>query len=169
MKKSHIHLLHLALACVGIAWLLLSCRGGLQYADYQEVEGRQWHLQDTLQYTIPASARDASPMLRACVRTTKEYGYKELVLKMELLDGDETVLSRILPIQLHSRNLLDAFREGLPVAASYSDPVQVSLKAGKEYTIRITHLMRLNTVEGIVDVGLLLEEPQSGSPPTMIR
>lgn len=140
------------LCCLGMTFIM-SCQGDLYYADYKNMPQGIWDSRDTLSFIIPPSAQDADVELTISIRNTKEYKYESLALRAFVVDylgcvrKDMTIA--IMPDGKQSKI-------GAICAYNSSEPVKMHLKAGRRVTLRLSHRMRLNPIEGITDVEITL-------------
>jgi len=153
MIKNRLHTLSLY---VGLLCLILlgACQDSLFYTHYQDIPEQKWDSQDTLFFSIPPSDTDLDVAVTLGVRTHASCSYKDIVARAQLLDGDSVVSSIPLNITLYNN---DEPAHGLRVCDHFSRPQPLRMKAHHDYTLRVTHLMRLNPLDDIVSVGITVE------------
>lgn len=134
--------------------LLVACQDNLYYTLYQDMPQQTWDSNDSLYFSIPPSDTDLDVAVTLGVRTNASCSYKDIVARAELLDGDSVVSSIPLNITLYNN---DAPPHGLRVYDHYSRPQSLRMKAHHDYTLRVTHLMRLNPLDDILSVGIVVE------------
>ena len=171
MKAICSYLKMLVFSGLGMMMLFSSCQDGLHYANYQHLPHNQWSSRDTLIYSLPMTNHDIDTWFSVSVRSIHTYQYKDIVVKAELMRGKQTVSSYTFPINLDRKERSSAWaaKESLPIANRYSVPTLLHLKGGEQYILRITHIMRLEPLDGITDVGVFLEQHQSDGFPTIMR
>jgi gliding motility-associated lipoprotein GldH len=141
--------------------LLLTACDDTVYHGYNAVDGDVWKPKDTLVYRyVPNRSRDVSGMyvLRAGVRVTAGYEYRNLVLRVEsyvpgaaMSPGVDTVVCKVYDNE--------GRREGSTAGLLYqlsSNAVQTVSLLGDTVVFRISHLMDDDSLRGVSDVGLKL-------------
>lgn len=142
---------------VGMA-LMVSCQEDLYYAEYKELSQCEWDSRDTLAFEIPVSESDKDVNVVVGVRSTSRVQYSDVVVSVQLLCDDHVVSSTPVNVRLYEGKKAEG--DGLLVKCSYSRPQPLHIKAGHRYVLRLTHRMRLNPMEEIPAVGVMVEEGQ---------
>lgn len=151
-------LFHTLYIYVGIfsLFLLTACQDNLYFTLYQDLPQRQWDSNDSLYFNIPPAEQDLDVVVTFAVRTTSSFRYKDVVARAELLAGDSIISSIPLDISL-SKDDEDASSHGLLMSDNYSKPQSLHMHAHHKYTLRVIHLMRLNPLDEVVSVGIIVE------------
>ena len=149
----------MGLSCAGI---LCSCQDSPRFSCYGQVDREAWYSEDTVVMSVQemdellcgTSAQDVEVVLG--VRYTAEYRYRKLSLLWELTDENQVVARDTVHFSLYNNEGKSQGRGFV-----YFDKVQpskrVTLKAGRNYELRVTHLMQLNPIEGITDVQVMMK------------
>ena len=156
MLKASTGILALLTGILGTA-LLLSCQGSLFFSEYQPIPHRQWDCADTLEFRLPVADTDTDLSLTVGVRSDYTFDCEKVVVKVEQRIGKRTVATDTLHVVFYADNGKGT-GVGFPIADNYSSPKPFHLKAGKSYTLRLSHLMRQNPLNGSPSVGIFLEK-----------
>lgn len=154
MRRSRTHIFLILCAAALSLCVLASCRGKTYHSEYRNLPQRQWSSRDTLRFDIPQVEADAEVLISVALRNTSHFRYKEIVMRLEILEGRKVVASTRLTVTPERRFL---FNE------SHSKPQLFRLKAHKTYAFRLTQIMRLSPLDEITDVGILVADNQSVS------
>ena len=136
--------------------LFTACQDNLYYTLYQDMPQRQWDSNDSLCFSIPLTEHDLDVAVTLGVRTTASFHYKDIVARAELLDGDSVISSTPMNITLYN-NDGEGTSGGILVTENYSKPQALHMRANHHYTLRVTHLMRLNPLDEVQSVGIIVE------------
>lgn len=144
------------LVCLVGVLTLVACQKGLYHAEYHDLTSSGWDSRDTLVFELPATAHDQALGLTVSVRSTSRFGYCEVATQVEVLcDGQVTAVMPIsVPMCEAAGHPLGG---GVMMRTHMSEPEPLHLKAGHHYTLRLTHRMRLNPLEEVLAVGVVLE------------
>ena len=153
MKRVHTYLIIIGTLCLT---LLTACEGSLYYTLYQDMPKKQWDSNEPLYFNIPPTAQEMDVAVTVGVRTTSLFPYKDIVARAELLENDSVISSLPLNITLYQGE--GATQEGMLMRENYSRPQALHMKANQNYALRVTHLMRLNPLEEVQSVGILVEK-----------
>lgn len=145
-----------------IMWLLstvffVSCQEALFYSHYEHVSSTGWNNCDTFVFDIPQTEKDETLSLQLCARTTDGYEYNSIAFSTEILADSIPVACDTIYINIYDERG-NAKGVGFPYAEIASEPKAITLKAGKNYQIRITHAMRLNPLQNITETGVTLQK-----------
>lgn len=136
--------------------ILLSCQESLFYSEYKTVPRAQWDSRDTLSFQLPVTERTFDATLTVSVRRRQDYDYKTIALSIEHLLNGMLVSTDTLHITLYDEDG-QSLGHAFPISDNYSHPLPLHLGKGESHTLRITHIMRLNPLDGIPDVGIFVE------------
>ena len=137
--------------------ILTACQDNLYYTLYQDMPQQAWDSNDSLYFCIPPAEHDMDVAVTLGVRTTSLFRYKDIVARAELLDG-EAVISSI-PLNITLYNNSEKARQGrFLLNDNYSRLQSLHMQAHHHYTLRVTHLMRLNPLDEVTSVGIIVEK-----------
>ena len=131
----------------------LSCQDSLFYSEYKEISNSQWNSHDTLVFQLPTTEQTVDATLTISVRTRQDFEYKTIALTVEHLLNNSLVSTDTLHITLYDTNG-QSLGKGFPISDNYSRPLPLHIKENEHHTLRITHTMRLNPLEGTPNVGI---------------
>lgn len=143
------------ISCLGMA-TILSCQDSLFYSEYKNISQALWDRRNTLTFHLPDTERPTDASLSISVRARQDFRYKTIALSVAHLLNDSLVSIDTLHITLHDANgqsLGNAFY----ISDNYSRPLPLHIGKDEHHTLRITHIMRLNPLEAISDVGVFVE------------
>jgi gliding motility-associated lipoprotein GldH len=115
-----------------------------------------WDSNDSLCFSIPPAEQDLDVAVTLGVRTTPSFRYKDIVARAELLDGDSVISSTPMNITLYNGGGEETAK-GMIVKENYSKPQSFHMRANHHYTLRVSHLMRLNPLDEVQSVGIIVE------------
>lgn len=147
---------HIGMLCWLVAGLLASCQGDLYYTEYKVLPQEQWDSRDTLVIDLPVSEQDIEAKVTLGMRRTHGFRYKKVVMREEVWCQGK--IQEVRPVTITLRGNREEEGTGLLVKEFYSDAQPLHLQAGLPYSIRLTHQMRLNPLDGIVAVGVTVEK-----------
>lgn len=153
MKRFRTFFIYVGLLCLT---LLTACEDNLYYTLYQDMPEHLWNSNDSLCFSIPPSEQDLDVAVTLGVRTTPSFRYKDIVARAELLDGDSVISSTPMTITLYNSGGEETAK-GIIVKENYSKPQSLHMRANHHYTLRVSHLMRLNPLDEVQSVGIIVE------------
>lgn len=145
---------------LGLAILLFSCTEDRYYEDNQDFEDRIWNMEEIAGFEFEIDSIEVPYQIKLNVRNTMDYSYRNLYIKYELSDSTHLMGDKLLNIDLF------APKSGKPYGERQSDiyahqlMLQDSLyfpEKGK-YRIELKQYMREKKLEGIVSVGVRIEQ-----------
>lgn len=140
-----------------LASALVGCRGNLLHSDYADLPHAQWDGQEPLLFDLPVVDEPWEGSLWVGVRTVKRFAYEQVVVWAEVLCDGERVEDWLLPVVTHHADQMRA--ADLLYEEFFSERMPLRIEAGKHYTLRLTHRMRLNPLDNIASVGFGLQSP----------
>lgn len=140
-----------------LASALAGCRGNLLHSDYADLPHAQWDGQEPLLFDLPVVDEPWEGSLWVGVRTVKRFAYEQVVVRAEVLCDGERVEDWLLPVVTHHVGQMRA--ADLLYEEFFSERMPLRIEAGKHYTLRLTHRMRLNPLDNIASVGFGLQSP----------
>lgn len=154
-RMKRVHTLYIYVGIFSL-FLLTACQDNLYFTLYQDLPQRQWDSNDSLYFNIPPAEQDLDVVVTFAVRTTSSFRYQDVVARAELMDGDSIISSIPLNISLYNHDEEVSY-QGLLMSENYSKPQSLRMHAHHKYTLRIIHLMRLNPLDEVVSVGIIVE------------
>ena len=152
MKRIHTLLIYIGCLCLAV---FAACQDILYYTLYQDLPKKEWDSNDAICFSIPSAEQDLDVTVTLGVRTTTSFRYKDIVARVEVLEGD-SVLS-VTPLNLTLYTDENGLRKGMLLNENYSKPQPFHMQAHHNYTLRVTHLMRLNPLDEVMSVGVMVE------------
>ena len=137
---------------------LMSCMDSPIINKYVSVDSKGWQSTDTVNIEIPPqkSTSDANISLR--VRTTEDYPYKDLHMRVTIKSNGKELSTADTKINIYDENG-EAIGKGFPYAENGSTtPILMKLETDSNYTVCITHLMETVNLCGISDVGINVDK-----------
>lgn len=138
--------------------LLMSCMDSPIINKYVSVDAKGWLSTDTANIQIPPqkSATDANISLR--VRTTEDYPYKDLHMRVTIKSNGKELSTTDTKINIYDENGENTGK-GFPYAENgATEPILAKIEADSIYTVHITHLMETEELCGISDVGINVDK-----------
>lgn len=138
-------------------FLFCSCQERPLFSGYAHVDRTGWYSEDTVVMEVQKAdtTRRKAPEqlvnLSVGIRYTTEYEYRDFSLLVELVSGQRVVARDTVLFHLFDDENR-ALGRGLERFDQVQPSLQVRLKSDKPYVVRMTHLMRLNPVQGITEV-----------------
>lgn len=149
---------------MAVAWAICSCTDIPIVSVSKSVDVRGWHSRDTLRMSLSPiafsagnsgaspEAGDVNPVVG--VRLTRSYAYRNLALRVEIIDADThaTLLADTVSYEAydgHDAPQGRGFRM-MELEAPLSRSFRFNPNAS--YLVKVSHVMRVNPVEGVVDV-----------------
>ena len=137
--------------------IFCSCQDRPSFSGYAHVDRMGWYGEDTVVMEIQrADTTRRNVPRQVCdmqvgIRYTADYAYKDFSMLVELVSGKHVVARDTILFHLFDEKGR-ALGRGLERYDMVQPSLRVALKADKPYAVRMTHLMRLNPVQGITDV-----------------
>lgn len=139
-----------------VLMLFFSCQSSLYYSDYHNFSHAQWDRRDALTFSLPPSDQDLDTRLTVGLRALPSFRYQDVVMRLELL-ADDTLSVASVPVSITLYEGDTPQGQGVAIIDHFSAPQSFTLQAHRHYTVRLTHLMRLNPLDDIPAVGILVE------------
>ena len=145
---------------LGLAILFFSCTEDRYYEHNQDFEDRIWNMEETAEFEFEIDSIELPYQIKLNVRNTMDYTYRNLYIKYELSDSTNLIEDKLLNIDLFEP------KSGKPYGERQSDIYAHQLilqdsvffpEKGK-YKIGLKQYMREKKLEGMVSVGLRIEQ-----------
>lgn len=138
--------------------LFVSCEQKHFYNQYVSVDIQNWKSTDTLKYAITIDDTTARYNLSFSVRHTKDYEFSNLWLSI-ILESTEVKKNFRYEIPLFKKDG-KPFGKTSGSLCTQTIPVQQEIQFDKKgkYTINIVQLMRKDPLDGISDIGVIIDK-----------
>lgn len=136
---------------------MVSCINSPIVHKYKSLDANGWDANDTVHFEIPVQSKDMASSLRIGVRTTEDYPFTDLNLRVIVKRNEKKQISKDFKINIYGKSG-KAEGDGFLYHENKSTPsVPLDLKADSTYTINIVHKMRRSPICGISDIGILID------------
>jgi gliding motility-associated lipoprotein GldH len=141
---------------------LFSCDSQRVYETNKDFENGQWPQRDTVEFVFVIADTTQAYNLLLNVRNTLDYETARLFLNYTLTDSaGQPMRKRLLENMLFDRKTGEPFgKSGLGNIYDHQIPVEPRIKfpyAGS-YTVRLTHMMRVDSLQEMLSVGVRVEK-----------
>lgn len=139
-------------------WLLTACEQKHFYNNYQSVDIKAWKSSDTLKFPITISTENKNYQYALSVRYSKEYEFGNLWLKV-FIKGNAIDTSFRYEIPLF-KNDGKPYGKNSGSLCTQTVPLKTTLSLHQKgnYLISIVQLMRKDPLDGISDIGILIDQ-----------
>lgn len=134
--------------------IITSCQDSPFFIEYTPVDTSGWDSHDYQRYCIGSSPTDRTASFTVGVRTTPLYPHTNISLRVRLFEQGRVVMTDTVHFNLEGRDHL-SLSQALPLS-THELPLHKTypLKKDSIYRLRIYHIMRLDPLPGISDVGI---------------
>lgn len=136
--------------------LLVSCQDSPFFSKYFDLYKSGWDSRDTMAFTLPQSDVDCVKTLSVGVRTTGKFKYNAITLLVTQKCDSVVVKEDTVTMSIYDSGG-KPLGSGFPYILTECEVGKMNIQKKMDYTICITHLMRLNPLEEIVSVGMELK------------
>ena len=135
-------------------FLLGACTDSPMFFQYKPVNAMGWQSCDSVVFKLPEVEEDTPCDVSVCIRSLRSYRYQDLALVVKLKEGRTVVCTDTVKYRMLSDDG-ESMGEGLSFM-EYDMPIKhrYTLKPDKKYKVKITHIMRLDPLDGVSEVGL---------------
>ncbi len=141
-----------------ITLIAISCEQKHFYNEFKSVDVKKWKSTDTLKYTVNTPEDDANYTYAVSVRHQKDYEFSNLWLKV-IIKGNSTDTSFRFEVPLFK---VDGKPYGKCSGSLCTQTMPIKAIDGihkkGEYKISIIQLMRKDPLDGIEDIGLIIDK-----------
>lgn len=142
----------------GLSFMLLfvACQESPFYMTYKPVKISGWDSRDTVVFKLPEIKSPSSYTVTVSIRAIQSFKYDNLGLAVMLYEGRDVVSKDTVMYDLY-----DSYGEnkgkGFPYV-EYEENLKRTyhFSPDKRYKIKITHIMRLDPLDGVANVGVTL-------------
>lgn len=151
------HRIHTAPLIAAIT-LLTACSGSTEHSGFTTLDPDGWIYGDTVR-CIPAP--DDSSSLKVCdvilvVRNNNSYEYSNLWLRLDY-PGADTIRTDTLNVVL-ADDFGNWLGKGIGGSYQLSDTVLKGVELYTAREIKVTHIMRTDTLQGLEQIGIIVKE-----------
>lgn len=138
--------------------LLVSCEQKHFFNEYKSVDTKAWKSSDTLSYKIKIDEENKNYQYAISIRHSKEYEFSNLWLKV-FIKGNTIDTSFRYEIPLF-KNDGKPYGKSSGSLCTQTMPLKTNLPLYKKgnYSISIVQLMRKDPLDGISDVGIIIDK-----------
>jgi gliding motility-associated lipoprotein GldH len=140
-----------------LALLLTGCIGKTVYHHYEHTPAAGWEREDTLTFAVAPMKQHGVVQRAIGLRTTSDFPFRSVSLVVEQVTYPSGVFRR----DTVECTLADAegrsLGDGISLKQQNFPLPDISLNEGDSLSVAIRHIMRLDPLPGITDVGLLLQ------------
>lgn len=133
-----------------------SCTGGYKYSDYREVAPEGWPYGERFDYTVTGRDSVFTGMLMVSLTHDNSYEYSNIWLEVTV-PGDSSVMVDTVNVTLCDP-YGNWYGNGMPGHYQFTDTlIATPLTLADSSRITVRHIMRVDTLRGISQVGISLE------------
>jgi gliding motility-associated lipoprotein GldH len=137
---------------------LMSCIDSPIINKYVSVDTKGWQSTDTVNIEISSQKNAADANISIRVRTTEDYPYKDLHMRVTIKSNGKKLSTTDTKINIYDKNG-ETTGKGFPYIENRSTtPILMKLETDSNYTVCITHLMETVNLCGISDVGINVDK-----------
>jgi gliding motility-associated lipoprotein GldH len=155
-KKSMHRLLQILMGLLCLTSIMSCTDSPITYI-YEAVNAKGWKSNDTIFIHIPPQTTNKELKMQVGIRTTKEYPYKNLHLNTIVMRNNTHLEQAEFKMSIYDKEGKSYGRGFHFTETTSSDHFPLSLEADSIYTIAIVHKMKRSPIEGICNVGIILE------------
>lgn len=139
--------------------LCAACTGNTMFHSYKSLPADGWDRRDTVCFQLAKAKEDVCGTLTIGLRTKAHVGIRDIVLAVEQCNEKSEVIRRdTLRCPLTNAEG-DALSGGVNLRQYETQGLPFLMREGKSASIRIHHLMRQETMQGITELGIRLSTP----------
>jgi gliding motility-associated lipoprotein GldH len=145
---------------IGLAFLLISCTEDRYFEDNHDFEDRIWNMEETAEFEFEIDSVELPYQIKLNVRNTMGYSYRNLYIKYQLSDSTNLMEDKLINIDLFEPKSGKPYGERQSEIYAHQLKMQDSVyfpEKGK-YKIELKQYMREMELEGIVSVGIRIEQ-----------
>ena len=138
-----------------------ACSIGVKYSTFLPVGSDRWNLSDTLEFNTDTLRQRGRYAFKCDIRVNRDYPYLNLVMIVER----NVIRDSLKVMQKMEKLTIPVFEthgkikgEGVALKQISSNLSDFILEKGDSLNIRVYHQMSLNTLPGVVDVGITMTE-----------
>lgn len=132
--------------------IMYSCSTNTVYHRYLPTDDKGWSREDTLSFVLPDSMKTGMYHTEIGIRHTEAYPYKDIWLSILLPQSDKADT-----IHIYLANDRGNWNSNGSTGGYFQYSVnatEFSYSPSQNYTIKISHIMNDNPLQGISDIGL---------------
>lgn len=144
-------------AFVSMILIMASCDGSIdRYSEFRQLPEAGWAYGDTIKFMTSGDGLAGAGQMSVAVRHNDEFLYRNLWVEISYADSTGTLHADSVNIEL--ADPLGRWK-GKGIGSSYQCQASLGheVAVGDSTEIRVRHIMRLDTVRGIEQVGVTIE------------
>lgn len=154
MKKlGYIFILALALFNFG-------CTQDAFFEKFNTVDNREWKANQKAQFSVDVTDTLTKYDFLIHIRTTTDYPYNNLFVKVGLIDPDGVSQSSVIPIQMTGPNGWLGKNTGSLITTSYAPWARQNFKKAGTYIFEVEQMMQDSILHEVTDVGFAIYESE---------
>lgn len=146
------------IAILPLLLLTLSCEQQPFYEAFNTVDNRKWIANHKAEFRVEVEDTITVYDFLVHIRTTTDYKYNNLYIKVGLIDPDKTLQEATLPIQMTNENGWLGKNSGTLVTTTYMPWAKQNFKKSGTYIFQVEQMMQDSVLNEITDVGLAIYE-----------
>lgn len=137
--------------------MFVSCQDAPFFIQYHSIPYHSWDKRSKMVFELPNVDHDKDLSLTLGIRATEHFEYSEITLLTSVYEDKKEIVRDTTNMTLFDKDNLPT-GNGFPfIETTQKTPARLHLKKGKHYKIKVTHLMRMNPLDDIYNVGITLQ------------
>lgn len=133
-----------------------ACQDSPFFMQYKKVDVAEWHTRDSVVFRLPETTDSTSYGVKVHVRAIQNFKYDNLALVVKLKEGKKTISTDTVRYTMLDENG-ESYGTGFPYVEHEANlKGRYILSPDKKYRIKVTHIMRLDPLNGISDIGVTI-------------
>ncbi len=155
MLKSALYILITSLLCLGAC-----VPGHNDYSQFENISSKGWCYNDTLTFIPATNDSTATGVLTLALRHNNNYIYRNLWVEVSYHNDSVTVADTL---NIEFADIYGRWHgKGLASRFQIEDTVSTSFHMVKGSPVKVRHIMRTDTLNGIEQVGIIFISNQNG-------
>lgn len=143
------------------ATTLFSCTKDAFYEKFNTVDNREWKANQKAQFTVDVTDTVTKYDFLIHVRTTTDYKYNNMYLKVGFIDPDGVSQSSNIPIQMTGPEGWLGKNTGSLITTSYAPWARQNFTKPGTYTFEVEQMMQDSILFEVTDVGFAIYESET--------
>lgn len=148
------------LSIICLTFFLVSCTEERYFEDNSDFEDRVWNMEESAEFSFEIDSVELPYQIKLNVRNTMDYPYRNLYIKYRLKDSTYLMEDKLLNLKLFEAKTGKPFGDRQSEIYSHQLTLQDSVyfHAKGNYKIELNQYMREKELEGMVSVGIRIEQ-----------
>lgn len=145
--------------------LFAACQDSSMYMQYHTVDAKGWNSRDTLVFDLPEVESTSAFNVEYGLRVWRNYNYENFIMVAKLCDGKKVVSTDTISFAVYDKS---GKQDGAGLNfIELTKPLnhQYTLKPKKKYKLKVTHIMMLDPLDGVGNVGVSIVSSDSSQRP----